>query len=116
MRHILAASAIAMALSSGLAHAQSATETTTTQTTGMAPPAVAQAVSPPPPGTLSTTRTVHAVDAYGNRVDSQASSYRDTQGVAEDRQTTVTTAPPPPVTTTTTTTQSTTTSATTGPN
>ena len=60
----------------------------------------------PPPGTLSTTRDTHAVDANGNATDSKASSYRNTNGVADDSTTTTTTAapPPPPVTTSTTTT------------
>jgi hypothetical protein len=81
------------------------------QTTDAAPPAVSQPL-PPPVGTLSTTRETHAADANGNRVDSQSTTYRDSQGVAQDRQTTSTTIaappPPPPATTTTTTTETTT--------
>jgi hypothetical protein len=64
-------------------------------------------VIPPPAGTLSSTRETHAVDAYGNQVDSRQSTYRDSNGVAQDSQTTTTNAPPlpppPPVSTTTTT-------------
>ena len=79
------------------------------QTTDAAPPAIA----PPPIGTLSTTQEHHAVDANGNRVDATSTTYRNSQGVAQDRQTTstVVAAPPPPppqATTTTTTTESTT--------
>ncbi len=71
------------------------------------------AIVPPPPGTLSVTREIHAADAYGNSTDSRSTTYRDSQGVASDKQTrttTVTTPPPPPaVTTSTTTTTQTTT-------
>jgi hypothetical protein len=63
-------------------------------------------------GTLSSTRTTRAVDAYGNQVVSRQTTYRNSNGVAEDRSTTTTTVPvappPPPVTTTTTTEQTTT--------
>ena len=105
----LSMATVAMMLASAPALAQSAMETTTSQTTTMAPPVVAQPV-PPPVGTLSTTRETHAQDAYGNETSSKATSYRDSQGVAEDRQTTTRTVvpPPPPVSTTTTTTESTT--------
>ena len=72
------------------------------------PPPVAVA---PPVGTLSSTRTTHAVDAYGNQVDQKSTSYRNENGVAQDTQTTTTSVPapppPPPVSTTTTTTEST---------
>jgi hypothetical protein len=90
------------------ASAQSAMETTTSQTTTIPAPVTA----PPPVGTLSTTRETHAQDAYGNETTSKSTVYRDTQGVAEDRQTTTRTIvpppPPPAETTTTTTTESTT--------
>ena len=102
-----------LTLASAGAMAQSSYSTTTTQTTGVPPAVVTQPV-PPGVGTLSTTRETHAADAYGNQTSSRSTSYRDAQGVAEDRQTTTTTVaapppPPPPVTTTTTTTESTTT-------
>lgn len=99
--------AVALATIGGNAFAQTSESTTTTST--MAPPG---AMTPPPPpmappvGTLSTTRETHAVDAYGNQVDSKATTYRDAQGVAQDSQTTTTQVPappPPPVSTTTTT-------------
>jgi hypothetical protein len=68
---------------------------------------------PPPPGTLSTTHQVQAVDAYGNRYDKTSTTYRNSSGVAQDSTTTrtIVAAPPPPppsyrssTTTTTTTT------------
>ena len=71
----------------------------------------AAAVPPPPAGTLATTHETHAADAYGNRMDSQSTTYRNSQGVAQDKQTTstiVAAPPPPPPTTTTTTTETTT--------
>ena len=76
-----------------------------------APPPSAP-VAPPPEGTLSTTHEVHAVDAYGNRLDKKESTYRNSNGVAQDSQTTtsVVPAPPPPPPVTSSTTTSTTTS------
>jgi hypothetical protein len=112
---ILRAGVAVLALYGGVAAAQTATETTTTQSTtapGYAPaPAYAPApvgapVAAPPVGTLSSTRTTRAVDAYGNQVNSRQTTYRNANGVAEDSRTVTTTAPalpPPPVTTTTTT-------------
>lgn len=80
--------------------------------------ALAQPLTPPPAGTLATTTEQHGVDAYGNRVDRSSSTYRDTNGVAQDKASTTTTVPalpppppPPPLATTTTTT----TTETTGP-
>ena len=110
MLKLLSLGTTALMLASAPALAQTAMETTTSQTTTMAPPVAAQPV-PPPVGTLSTTRETHAQDAYGNETSSKATSYRNSQGVAEDRQTTTRTIvppPPPPVSTTTTTTESTT--------
>jgi hypothetical protein len=76
------------------------------------PPPPAAPVAPPPDGTLSTTHEVHAVDAYGNRLDKKESTYRNSNGVAQDSQTTTSTvpAPPPPPPVTSSTTTSTTTS------
>jgi hypothetical protein len=118
MKSFLRAGIAALALTSGVALAQTATETTTTQTTAVPavppPPLVVQqpipAPLPPPAGTLSSTRETRTVDAYGNPVVSRGSTYRDSTGVAQDSQTTTTTvpvAPPPPPVTTTTTTQTT---------
>jgi hypothetical protein len=105
MKTLLLAGVAALALSASMAVAQTS-ESTTSQSTTMAPdPAV------PPPGTLSTTREAHAVDSNGNQIDSKASSYRDSNGVAEDKSSTTTSMPPapppPPVTTSTTTTDTT---------
>ncbi len=104
MRTIMYACVTMLALGAGnAALAQESSETTTTQTTAVPPPAP----MPPPPGTLSTTHVVHAQDAYGDTRDSKSTTYRDSNGVARDSQTTTTSAPmppPPPVTTSTTTT------------
>jgi hypothetical protein len=97
-----------LSLISTASMAQTTYDSTATQST-VTPGATPAA---PPVGTLSTTRETHAQDAYGNQSSSRSTTYRDSQGVAEDRQTTTTTVaappPPPPVTTTTTTTESTT--------
>jgi hypothetical protein len=106
VQHILCTSVALLALSFGVAAAQTATDSTTTQSTTMAPPLPAPAVAPPPPETLSTTHVHRAVDAYGNQVYSKSTTYRDPNGYARDTQTTTRTAMPPPPVTTTTTTQS----------
>jgi hypothetical protein len=100
MNKFLLAAVTALTLASGAAMAQTATDTTTTSQT-VAPEPVT-----PAPGALSTTRTHDAVDAYGNRVDSKSTTYRDSQGVASDSHTTTQTVappPPPPVSSTTST-------------
>jgi hypothetical protein len=118
MKALLYAGVAMLALSGGFAVAQTASETTTTQSTTMAPPPPANPPAPvgtpmpPPPGTLSTTHTVRAADAYGNQYDQRQTTYRNPNGVAEDSQTvtrTLVPPPPPPATTTTTTTNSSTT-------
>jgi hypothetical protein len=111
MKSILRAGVTVISLYSGAVLAQTATETTTTQSTTVpaVPPPSGYVPAPvaPPVGTLSSTRETHAVDAYGNQVVQRQSTYRNSNGVAEDSRTTTTTVPavppPPPVTTTTTT-------------
>jgi hypothetical protein len=100
MKTILAC-VTALTVISGAAMAQSYDSTTTQQTTVAPPP-------PPAPGILSTTRTTHAEDAYGNSRSTKSTVYRDPNGVATESQTTtqqVAPPPPPPTTTTTSTTQ-----------
>ena len=97
---IFIAGAIALTLSSGVAFAQSSSETTTTQQTSPAPMA-------PQPGTLSETKTKHSDDGYGDTHDSKSTTYQNGAGVAKESESTTTTAaPPPPPTTSTTTTTS----------
>ena len=98
------AGAVALSLTSGVAFAQSASETTTTQETSPAPMA-------PAPGTLSETKTHHSDDGYGDTHDSKSTTYQNGAGVASESESTTTTAappPPPPTTSTTTTTSQTT--------
>jgi hypothetical protein len=116
MQGVLRAGVAALAIYGGVAAAQTATESTTTQSTtypAVPPPAYPAVpppapLAPPAPGTVATTNTSRSVDAYGNEVDQQRTTYRDSQGVAQDSRTVTTVAPavppPPPVTTTTTTT------------
>jgi hypothetical protein len=107
MNRILCASVAILALTGGIATAQTATETTTSQST------TAPVVAAPPADTLTKTQETHAVDAYGNRSDSKASSMQDSQGNSQDTKTTTNTsmpAPPPPPPATTTTSTDTTTS------
>ena len=102
IRSLAAATLLFAASGAGLASAQSYQDPGT-------PPAMAP-VAPPPAGTLSTEHEVHAVDAYGNRLDKTETTYRNSNGVAQDSSTTTTAvpAPPPPVTTSTTTSTTTT--------
>jgi hypothetical protein len=110
MKALLHAGLAALALYGGIAAAQTASETTTTQSTTYPAPPYPAAPAPlvaPPPGTLATIHTTRSVDAYGNEVDQQKATYRNSQGVAQDTRTVTTTVPappPPPLTTTTTTT------------
>ncbi len=103
MKFLLSLTALTLILAAGSAAAQSASDTTT-QT------------SVPAPGTLATTHESHAVDAYGNRTDSRATSYSNGTGVARDSTTTTTTVAPPPPPPVSTTTSSSTTTTTTAPN
>jgi hypothetical protein len=98
---IVLAGITALMLTSGVAMAQSATESTTTTTQDVAPPP-----PPPPTGVLSTTHEVHARDAYGDSKDAKSTTYRDDNGVSRESQSTTTrVAPPapPPVTSSTST-------------
>ena len=103
MRTLLITAVTAASLMNGVAVAQTVIE----QSPAVVPPSPpAVVVTPPPGGVLSTTRTSKSVDAYGNRVDSQSTTYRNANGVAQDSETTTRTVapPPPPVVTSTTTT------------
>ena len=108
MKLLTTAAVLALATFGSTARAQTASETTTTQTTAPAPMV-------PVPGTLSTTRESHAVDAYGNRTDSRATSYSNGTSVAHDSTTTTTSVAPPPPPPVSTTTSSSTTTTTTAP-
>jgi hypothetical protein len=90
-----------LAITIGGAHGQTTSSQTTTSTT-VTPPAVTLIV-PPPVGTLSTERTQQTISPDGTRTDSKSSTYRNTNGVANDSVTTTTTQAP--ITTETTTTK-----------
>lgn len=118
MRSIIIVATTIACLSGGIALAQSSTESTTsTQTTTAVPPpavmpmpAAPTPLAPPPAGTLATESYSKKTDAYGNSEMAKKSTYRDSNGVAQDSQTTKTTVPvPPPVVSTTTSSSSTTT-------
>lgn len=104
MRTLLMTAVTAASLMSGVAVAQTTVIEQSPAVVPASPPAVV--VTPPPSGVLSTTRTSKSVDAYGNRVDLQSTTYRNANGVAQDSETTTRTVapPPPPVVTSTTTT------------
>ena len=91
MRRIFSAFIAAMAMTIGAAQAQ----TTTSQTTTYTP------LSAPPSGTLSTTRTEKTIGIDGTQTKTNETSYRNTNGVADDTVTRSTTVTPPPVNATT---------------
>jgi hypothetical protein len=102
LRHRTSLVAFAVLFSSGLAMAQTSTsQTVITTTPSPAGPVIAPIV-PPPVGTLSTTTTEQKVLPNGTRINSESTTYRNTQGVAQDSLTRTTIAPPPPPPTTTT--------------
>lgn len=104
MNKVLAAGAVALMMTAGVAMAQTSTSQTTTTVTP-APPLLAPAmpsVVAPPDGTLSVTRTQKSLSSDGTRVDSNETTYRNTAGVADDSMTKTTTYPAPTATTTTT--------------
>jgi hypothetical protein len=106
MKLMILACGASLLLGTGVAAAQSYPD-------APPPPAPPATPAPPPPGTLSSTRKEVAVDAYGNRYEKTQSTYRNSNGVAQDTTTTRTTvpAPPPPPVTTSTTTSTTSTTA-----
>ncbi len=108
---------VALSLISGFVVSQAALAQTTVQqtTTTVQPtppytvgtPMPHPVVEAPPVGTLSTTTMRKSVSPDGSHTEQQSSTYRNTQGVAEDSVTrTTTTAAPvlPAITTRTTTT------------
>ncbi len=103
MKHLLLTSALALGLAAGGAVAQTTTQTQTTTTVTPAP--AAPMVDPPllvapPVGTLSTTTTQKIIGADGTQTDKTETTYRNTDGVADDTVTRTTTVAPPAVATT----------------
>lgn len=96
MTRFLLAGTAALGLLSGVAMAQ---------TTVMTAPA---APVPPPPGTLSTTVTKHAVGPDGSQGYSKSTTYNTGTGVTNETTATTVAPAPPPVTTQQTTTTTTT--------
>jgi hypothetical protein len=99
MNKLLLAGAAALAMTAGVAMAQTTTSQTTTTTT----PSLVE----PPTGTLSTTRTQKTVGLDGTQTNTKETTYHNSNGVADDSVTrTTTTYPPAPVMTHTETTTS----------
>jgi len=105
MTRLLLAGAVALGMMTGVAFAQSTTSETTTTITPV--------IVAPPVGTLSSTTIRKSVDAAGTRIESTATTYRNTDGVAQDSVTRTTTTPLPPAVTTSSQSRSTTTTTTT---
>ena len=93
MNMLFAAGAVALALTTGAAVAQTTSQTTTTVTPA---PVVA-----PPDGTLSVTRSQKSIGPDGTQTNSDETTYRNSDGVADDTVTRTTTIPAPPIISTT---------------
>lgn len=94
MNSLLLAGAATLALTAGVAMAQTAAAQTTTTVT---PSIVA-----PPPDTLSVTRTERVIGLDGTRTDTKETTYRNSAGVADETVSKTITSPPMVSTTTTT--------------
>jgi hypothetical protein len=94
MNRLLIAAGAALLMTAGVAVAQPSTSQTTTSTT------VAPAVVAPAPGTLSTTSSRKTIDSDGKQTDTTRTTYRNTDGVADDSVTRTTTSALPVETTT----------------
>jgi len=97
-KHLSLAAAV-LALTVGAAAAQSSSSSSSTTTTTQPPVSL---VVPPPIGTLSTEHTSQTVNPDGSQSSSKSTTYRNTEGVANDSVTRSTTTPAPlPMETTT---------------
>ena len=93
MNKLLVASAVALALATGGAVAQTTSSEVTTTT-------VAPGIAAPPAGTLDVTRTQRTISPDGTRTNTDETTYHNSNGVADDSVTRTTTYPPAEVTTT----------------
>ena len=100
MKTILLATVAMLSLGFTGAQAQPTTESTTTRS-------VTAPIVPPPPQTLSTETQSRTVAPDGSRQETNSTTYRDPNGVAEASKTITTTVTPPPPVTQSTTTQTT---------
>jgi hypothetical protein len=113
MNHLLLAGAMALVLTTGAAVAQTTSSETTTIVTpapAARPIPVAPLIVAPPPGTLSVTRTQQINAPDGSQTDKTETTYRNTNGVADDTTTKTITYPAPVAATTSTFSKTTTTS------
>jgi len=86
----LSVATAALVISAGIATAQTTSSQTTTTTTTPGMPLIVA----PPTGTLSTERTQKTTSPDGTQTDTKSSTYRNTNGVANDSETTTTRQPP----------------------
>ena len=91
----------AVLFAAGAAVAQTTTSETTTTT--VTPRAAAAPMVAPPVGTLSTSRTERTVGPDGTKTDKSETTYRNSNGVANDSVSTTVVTPPAKETTTSTT-------------
>jgi len=92
MNRLVIIGSMALLMPTGVALAQTtSSESSTTVTPSLAAP---------PAGTLSTTRTQKSIGPDGTQTRTNESTYRNSDGVADDTVRTTTTPPPAPVTTT----------------
>lgn len=94
MNGLFLSAVLALALTSGVAMAQTTASEVTTTTTPV--------IVAPPEGTLSVTRTQKTIDPDGTQTSTHETTYHNTNGVADDSVTRTTIIPPADITTTTT--------------
>ena len=90
--HKLLPAALGLMLASGVALAQ--TTTTSQTTTTVTPSDPAPLLVAPPPGTLATTRTEKITSSDGSQTEKTETTYRNTEGVADNTMTRTTTIAP----------------------
>jgi hypothetical protein len=99
MKKLVLAATVGLAMMTGVAVAQTTTSQTTTTVT---PAPDVPMIAAPPSGTLSITREQKTTAFDGTKTDKTETTYRNTNGVADDTTTKTTTYPTTAVTTTTT--------------
>jgi hypothetical protein len=96
MNMTFVAGAVALAMTTVGAVAQTSQTTTTVAPMPVVPSPVA-----PPDGTLSVTRSQKTIAADGSQTNCNQTTYRKSNGVADDSVTTTATVPPPLIMSTT---------------
>ena len=96
MNKLLLAGAAALLMTTGVAMAQTTSSSSQTTTT-VAPATGIPVLVAPPVGTLSVSRTTNTTASDGTQTSTDQTTYRNSEGVANESVTRTTTYPPPPL-------------------